>query len=250
MRTGIPAVDNKAGMFLGYLRVPDRIALHPGILNQLCGEMPFRPTESTAGRGQVKRLLCPSFFAQLLHPFGDCLPVVRRQPEDRAEKDAAGCLLENALPIAEAAVGLGNLVQALIGNIEKDDAFHDILQLPAVGAGIHDTAASHGPGNTAGKFQTAEPVFLRKSRQARQRNAGLGIDGAVRKQKELLQALRADEKQVLQALVREEDVRAVSQHVGGHPVLFQNGAQLCHAGHIRRKGKGPGRPADAEGRVP
>ena len=91
--------------------------------------------------------------------------------------------------------------------------------------------------------------MLGEGGKLRQAHPRLGIDGAVRQQEDFVQLFGADEKQVLQPLVREENVGAVAEDVGGQLVLFQQIADLRQPRDVLGHGQGPGGSADAEGAV-
>ena len=244
---GAAAVYHKAGVLLRDLGVADPVTLQAGLFNQGGGVMPFGAAEGAAGGGEIQRLLGPALFAELLHPGGDGFRVPLRQAQHRAENQAAARFLEDALPVAEPAVGIGQLVKPLIRDVEKDHAFHHVLQLPAIGPGVHDAAAAQRARDAAGKLQPREAVFLRKGGQPGQRHAGLGVYGAVRQEKELLQVLRADQEEVLQPLVGEKNVGAVAEKEGRDMVFLQDGAELRKGSDVLRIRDDPCGPADAEG---
>ena len=114
---------------------------------------------------------------------------------------------------------------------------------------LHDEAAAHGARDAGGKLQPGQGVLLGKAREARQRDPALGVDRPVGQQEEPVELRGADEKELGQPLVREEDVGAVAEHVGRELVLLEQVAQAAEARHVLRHGQRARRASDLEGAV-
>ena len=242
-------VDHKARVLLGHLGPAHGIALEARLVDQRGGIAALGALEGAARGGQIQRLLLPALLVELPHFGGDGGAVALLRAEHRAEDHTARVGLKIAAAVGEGALLRRQLVQGLLRQEVDDHALHHVLQLPAVGAGVHHQAAAHAARDAGGKLQPLQFVLLGEGGQARQAHPALGVDGAVRQQKQLLQLLSADEKQLLQPLVREEDVGAVAQDEGRQLMLFQQIADARQTRHILRHGQGPGRAADAEGAV-
>ena len=219
--SGAAGVHHKARVLFRHLGPAHAKAFQPRLVDEGGGKVALRPLEGAAGGGQVQGLLLPAALVQLPHFGGDLLPVSLFQAEHGGENDAAPQLLEQTAAVAEGALLPGQLIEPLLRQVVEHHALHRVLQLSAVGAGVHDQPAAYGAGDAGGKLQPLQAVLLGKAGQLCQRHPGLGIDGPVRQLEHPGQPLGADDEQVFQPLIREQDVGAVAQHIGGDMFFFQ-----------------------------
>ena len=226
MRGSASAVYNEARVLFRDLCAADSIALQTGFFDQSRSKMTFRPAKCASRGRQVQRLFGAALLGELLHTLCNCLRRVPFQTEDRAEDNTTGCFLKITCPITESAVGIGEFIEGLVRDAEADDALDGVLEFAAVGTGVHDTPAAQCPRYAAGKLQTPETVFLGECGKPRKRYAGFCIDGAVRLQKELLQLLSADDKQLAQTLIREENIGPVAENKRDNVMLLEERTEL------------------------
>ena len=219
--SGAAGVHHKARVLFRHLGPAHAKAFQSRLVDEGGGKVALRPLEGAAGGGQIQRLLLPAALVQLPHFGGDLLPVPLLQTEHGGENDAAPQLLEQTAAVAEGALLPGQLIEPLLRQVVEHHAFHRVLQLPAVGAGVHDQPAAYRAGDAGGKLQPLQAILLGKAGQLCQRHPGLGIDGPVRQLEHPGQPLGADDEQVFQPLIREQDVGAVAQHIGGDMFFFQ-----------------------------
>ena len=218
--SGAAGVHHEARVLFRHLGPAHAKAFQPRLVDEGGGKVALRPLEGAAGGGQVQGLLLPAALVQLPHFGGDLLPVPLFQAEHGGEQHAAPQPLEQTAAVAEGALLLCQLIEPLLRQVVEHHALHRVLQLPAVGSGVHDQPAAHGAGDAGGKFQPLQAVLLGEVGKLCQGNAGLGIDGPVRQLEHPGQPLGADDEQVFQPLVGEQDVGAVAQHIGGDMFFF------------------------------
>ena len=235
VRSGVAAVDNESGVLFRDLRPADGVTLQACFIDQRGGVMAFRAAESAACGRKIQRLLGTALIAKLLHTGRNSLGIVLLKTNHGTENNTAGRFLKITPAVAESAVGVEQLIQALIGYEEKNDALYYILELSAVGTGIHDASATQRTGDASGKLQAFQPVFLCKGSQTCERHACLGIDGAVRQQEELLKLLSADDEEIIQTLVGEKNIGAVAQDERGERLVTSEGTASARTGPPMRK---------------
>ena len=134
--------------------------------------------------------------------------------------------MEQTAAVVEPAAILWQLPKPLLGQIVANHALNRVLQLAAVGARVHPQSAADRAGDAGGKLQPAQPLFTGKGCELGETYPGLGVDGAVGQQKELLQLFRAQQQQIRQTLVGKENVAAVAERHGRDAVILHNGAEL------------------------
>ena len=103
-----------------------------------------------------------------------------------------------------------------------------LLQLPAVGSGVHTHAAAYCPGDAVGEFQSRQPPLAGKVRQPGQGNARSGENRA-----RLFPVLQTAEPgglnhQPVQPLVRGQQVGAVPDYQRTGSALPGHGQQQYH----------------------
>ena len=187
--------------------------------------MPLRTLERAARRGHIERLLVAAALVQLAHFRGYLGLVAGLEAEHGAEYGRVH-LLEYAAAVGELAVFVRHLVKPLIGQEVEHDTFHRILQFSAVGARVHTHAAADRAWDARRKLKPCQSVLLREGRELRQRHSGLRVYGSVRQEEHLREILGADYEQILQPLVRKQDIRAVAEQQRGDVMRFQQVAEL------------------------
>ena len=243
MGAGLAQIHHEAGVLFRDLGVAHPVTFETGPVDEGGGVVPLRALEGAAGGGQVQGLFVPALLIELPHFCGYLLPLPLFQTEHGGEQHAAPHFLEQAAAVTEAALLLCQLIEPLLRQVVEHHALHGVLQLPAVGSGVHDEAAPHAAGDAGGKFQTGELMLLGKTGQLCQGDPGLGIYGPVRQQEQFGQLGGADYEQVFQPLVGKEYVGAVAQNIGGQLVFFKEVAYLGETAHIRGHCQGPHRTA-------
>ena len=162
----------------------------------------------------------------------------------RGRQDApVGVLLKNARAVAHGQVCHRQCAQLQI-TVKEGHALQHVLQLIAVGTGVHIDRTAHRTGDAAGKFQTRQAQRLRLAAQPPQRLPGPGGDAhRVRIKAGVFhpgQAAHVNDRAVKPGIVK-QCVGAVAEQVDADtvfPAELQGAAQLlCIPGRRRLPGR-------------
>ena len=230
-------------MLLRHGRPTHALALEPRVLNEGGGVAHLGALEGAAGAGHLQRLRGAAAGSKLLHPGFDGRAVPLAELKFRGKYHRAP-LLEGAGAVGKALLVALGLPDCAVG--QQCPGLHRyVLELAAVGAGVHIEAAAHRAGDPVGKLQPCEPLLPGKGGKAREEYAALGCNAPRGSQRKAAH-LPGAEHQTGKPLVRRQDIASRSQHQ--RPVPFGQ-AEAVDCLQLRGAlGKGHGRrAADTEG---
>src|SRR5207248_7334803 len=146
-------------------------------------------------------------------------------PRRQAELRAGGHLAMTQLGVAVREAELRGIDPARALAVDDEHALENRGPVAAVGARVHPDAAADGPGDGAGELEPAEPGRARAVQADRIRGAAT-CDEALAVDLGLRDLARQLERKAVEALIREEEVRAESDRCDRQLALRRPGRRL------------------------